>query len=459
MSISLINCIIALNFLFISIVSFYLFRRAIGTLNLLKPTPYLYAFYISILIQAFLSIHILYFVRINSVSLMHVQDSTYILSIFIVSYSIVCIPLSMILVSKILKFYPAVELNRYLSTPTTTLMHPNDTPVFHIILISVIFVTASSLISIQDAPILSLHESPQQLAIMRVDYSLRYEGSKLLKNIISTSFSKLLSYITLCYSLVTRDKRWYLLFIISFLCSTIMQASSLAKAPVALYFFSFLFVYFYVRAKMSIKYITFFIIISLILLLIFYVLTEATILPHSYQYIFGSEENILTRGIFGQIIGLPNYLEIFPRLHPYLLGSELQILRFLGFNSDTSARIAMLYSFRGDGAGVQNTFFQGSAYANFGFLGVALAPIWVGAVLQVFNYVLLRLPKNPLFIGWGVFVLYTLANCINGGFLNEFIFNTTIIAVSLFTFIIYIFTLSVSKNSKYKLYHTKLRSY
>ena len=70
--------------------------------------------------------------------------------------------------------------------------------------------------------------------------------------------------------------------------------------------------------------------------------------------------------------------------------------------------------------GVINSIFLSEAWANFGFLGIVLSPVYVGFIIGLlYNFILVS-PKTPLFLG--IYAYYSFRPTIIGGF-NDYLYN------------------------------------
>ena len=134
-------------------------------------------------------------------------------------------------------------------------------------------------------------------------------------------------------------------------------------------------------------------------------------------------------------------LEIFPNEIDYLGISSISkpISTFLyGNYSEPSTRLAMEYAFqKATEEGHMNllsTLFIGEAWANFGILGVLLAPIYIGFLLGILYYSLLLSKKTPILIGFLTYISY--GTNISSQF-NQYIYNSTVIGIVLLLILTY----------------------
>ena len=85
--------------------------------------------------------------------------------------------------------------------------------------------------------------------------------------------------------------------------------------------------------------------------------------------------------------------------------------------------------------GVMNTHFIGEAWANWGYFGLFLSPIWVGSIIQIIIILLFRMTKTPINLALITFFTIYLGMNITGGFI-AYIYNAKIISLIVIIFII-----------------------
>ena len=97
-----------------------------------------------------------------------------------------------------------------------------------------------------------------------------------------------------------------------------------------------------------------------------------------------------------------------------------------------SGRVVMtIYNAKGietNTAGVMNTVFVGEAYANFGYVGILLAPVIFGVIIGLFAYFIPCLKKTP-----GKLLLYVqmtliFTTIVEGGFV-DILYNASTIFI------------------------------
>ena len=91
--------------------------------------------------------------------------------------------------------------------------------------------------------------------------------------------------------------------------------------------------------------------------------------------------------------------------------------------------------------GVLNTIFLGEAWANFGFIGILISPLWTGFIIGVCYYMFLKLEKTPIYLGLFMYFSYKTSICAG---INDYIYNSKLLIV----FIIFLFVILSGKELK-----------
>lgn len=149
-------------------------------------------------------------------------------------------------------------------------------------------------------------------------------------------------------------------------------------------------------------------IISIRSLVLLFVIAVIILVP-MYLYFMGSSDpfsalnSIVSRGLTGQLSGAYNYQWIFPEQVDYLSGRSFPnpkgLLPFEHFplSKEVMARVHPHLIERGI-VGSQPTIYWGEVYANFGWIGVLVAPIYIGFFIFLCNW-LVSIIKDPTMKG------------------------------------------------------------
>lgn len=140
----------------------------------------------------------------------------------------------------------------------------------------------------------------------------------------------------------------------------------------------------------------------------------------------------------GQIEGLYHYLKIFPQQVDYLHGRSfpnpggifpwepirltVEVKEFVQPNLSSSGII-----------GSMPTFFWGEMYANFGYLGILIPPLFIGLSFYVIHLCFLALPRTCLVLGVYVWTLWHFQRMTGTG-LSKYLLDFTGLAVAIFLF-------------------------
>lgn len=415
-----------------TLISARLFSRAIGSLSPKELTPYSYAFWFGFMLQGVLGAYFILWGARSHPGLRFVRsESSFQLTCVIVLTALVITPVGMLVVQRA---FPRAAMNarNFLRAPIVDVGNDNRGVLVIIAFVTgILYLTAYSVF--RESPLrLSLVFGEESAALARARFEFTFAESvlsRIVRNIIGVSFSAAIGYVTFAYALWTRRRSWWLLFIVQLAPVIVFQAASLAKARVPQFIIGLVFVFVLVRGRVPARILAGAFALVVVALLGSY--AAVALDPDETGAGILAGDNLIGRIVVGQILGVPNYLEIFPYEHPFLWGSELQALSLFGTRPTTAARIAMEYlhpdGVRSRTVGVQNTFFGGHAYANFGWLGVVLAPLWVGGVMKGVELIATSFRKTPFVIGGAVWVMYQLSKAVGSGLMSEFVVNTNIL--------------------------------
>ena len=89
-------------------------------------------------------------------------------------------------------------------------------------------------------------------------------------------------------------------------------------------------------------------------------------------------------------------------------------------------------------AGVYNSLYIAEAWCNWGILGLIIAPIWVGMIIQIIYLFFIKSKKSPLLCG--MFSYFSLNIPVTGG-INDFIYNEDWVRTIFVLLFFYIFAL------------------
>jgi len=420
-----------LVFLTIIILSFYFLRSRVGIQNILQPNIY------SILILFHLVFHVYigtYLIASgysrNSVINQISNPDLIIATFYYISLSILLLYLGFKISDLFFKNKSSIVFKDFLNRPIENYNKKGENLLvflFKILLllclVSAIYVTYIN----GEVPFVKLlFNSQAELLLSRNDFNLNFKGIKLIKNVIFEQLTPLLC--LFFFALKNKNNSYKYWFYFSFLLSGYAALFSGAKSPIIVLFINLLILRYYLVGKLSSKKILKFILVILILILTIIILASGdSNLTLALEYLFN-------RVFIDEVSGTFLMFDIYPFTYDHIYFQSLSefLSNLFGVEKiDNAQRTSMLYAF-GDRAksGLFNqlsTYFLGEAWANFGFYGLIIGPIYVGFVLGFFINFIIRLKKS--FLSVSILTYFSFSSSISSQF-NNFIYNSNIIIIS-----------------------------
>lgn len=419
------------------LISYYLFKKVSGSLKLTQLNMISWIFYFNLIGQMFIS----------SVLIVNGLDDHYVINkianqdsllygYLTIQYSMIMIPLGMLTVVYLFRYkYNTNIFQKYVHSEIKPLLSIKDSyiryPLYVLSLICILSVLYV-LTKLDTIPIAAIIQGAgaEALGLIRQENSRGFQGNVYIRNIFALGLTPIVSYIAFAYYKMTKSKFDMVWFLSLAIATCLILTYNIAKSPLIFYLFGFLFLNILING--SVKKSTFysFIGIILFLLIIIYIVISEVTDPASF---FDIDSGILGRVLFSQAAGLYSIFDIFPKQVDFLGFSSMSSLINDIFNlqdSERSARIVMQYMFpskvNAGTAGVMNSLFVAEAWANFGLVGLLIAPFYVGMFLQAIFMFFITSKKTPLLLG--IFAFLSYRTPIVGGF-NEFIYNITLIVL------------------------------
>lgn len=303
-----------------------------------------------------------------------------------------------------------------------------------------ISVLAYTFYHIGSIPLLALLKgNAGELSRLRIVASREFGGNIYLRNIFALQLLPLLAFVSFAY--FQKQKNWvnFFWFILAFSAALMALSYDLQKSPMALFLTGFIFYYVWVKGKINFGKLFGITAAFVSVIVLFYAgFGNSNIQEILLQYNQGASGRVL----FSQIAGTFFSIEFFDNIRSFIgFNSFSRLVENFGFNySERSGRLIMEIinpSGIAEGtAGVQNSLFIGEAWANFGIVGLLISPLYVGFIIATLFYVLLRLPKTPLFIG--VYVFFSYKTALIGGF-NDYIYNIAYLSIFTILFVLLIY--------------------
>jgi hypothetical protein len=446
-------------------ISFVLFKKVSGSLKITQLNMISWVFFFSLLTQSFIA----------SILIVNNLDDHYIINKLInedsrvqgwisVQYVMIMVPLGMLLVVRLFGYKNNNEVfDRYVCSEITPLISNKDTYIKYplyvlsiLSVLSVIYVMQSLDVTLADVLIKGL--SFEEISIQRQLNSRAFQGNTYIRNILAIGTTPILTYIAYAYYKMTHSRSDLLLFIVLFMATFFILTYDFSKAPFVRFLFGFLLLNVLISGFIRKKVLLFlFVCFVLIFIFLYFFYAGITDISHLFTYNSG----ILGRIMITHATGVYLSFDLFPGVVEHLNFSSFSglISSMLDVELvDRSARILMInyfpYKASSETAGVINSLFIAEAWANFGLLGVLIAPIYVGVIIQLLFMFFLKMPKTPLLLGPFAFLSYS--GTINGGF-NDYLYNPSYLIIAALLFIVYL-TGKMLKRIENSLYYRKQKN-
>jgi hypothetical protein len=408
--------------LFISILvlifSSILFVKASGSLRLSHMNIISYTYY-TLIIWVFIGSIFIYYNIALSDMVSSLSESKGLFGWIGIMYMMIALPLSMIFINHILNVNANKSLIKYYRTSLEPVFNYGDAAVkWSLYLLSI---TASILLIIEVVPRLNTLPIYNRFFSNILYGSMNLYEQRMSARLFDPNTSRLMplfisiipicTYISFSYWLRSKLLRDYFWFIFLFAITVFIQVFDLAKARIMFFLIGMVIVYLLSGGKLKKKTLVIFTFVGLIgvgLTYIFFmglVIENKEIVP-----ILGILISAMSGRIFvGQIAGYYHSLDIFPTLYPFLEFSSTGRLIHELFGLDFSPDYGIITKYvlspnaivKGPlDIGHYTTFFMGEAWANFGLMGLILAPLFVGFTLQLIHIFFIQSKKTPLHIGF-----------------------------------------------------------
>ena len=430
-------------------ISFFLFKKATGTMALTELNLISFNFYYQLILQIFIGTNIVILGLDNHYMLNKITDFSLKQEVyFSVLFVLIVMPLTMWLISMVFKFKAKEEWNAYQGKEIQSLITKEDKSAFITLILftMVSFVSVVyTFISIGTVPILSMlsEAPPEEVNRLRIIASHEFAGNVYVRNILGLAMTPILSYVAYTYTVKSNFKGWKILFLILFVLSVAILTYNTAKAPVLMYILSFIFLRVLIKGKIKVKTLVIFGAAVSFLLVIFYIFFGG-----GNTTFLSINSGPIGRILLSQLSSLYFHFHYFPEIIPFLDGRGMPgfVMRMFDMESVRTSRMIMELvnpeGVRNGTAGVMNTIFTAEAYANFGWLGIIGGTIYIGVYIQLIYIFFMRVAKNPLTIALLTYLTYNLP--LTGGFF-DFIYNPGLIIVIILLISFYISSMIIQR--------------
>ena len=453
------NYIIAISIIGISA---YLFKKASGTLKINLINVSSFTFYILMAFE-FIGITLVYLGFRDHYLIRKITDNNVInITYWSMAYTMIILPIVMILANKFvfkIKDIKEVYIDN-IKKEVALESEERQKRIFILVTIGLIICFIATIYvfyCIGYIPTLKLFDSNFDFATARINSSRFFDGNIYVKNIIMLIITPLLSYVAYIYMKTTKENKWKILFVLSFILSIIVKTYDFSKSPVIYYICFFFIIEILLGKTFKLRKIIPYITIAVIIIIIFY-----TVIMGYEGKLFSLSSGPIARIIMGQASTLFLHFQAFPNQIDYLGGHSFppftKVLFGEGEYDIRSGRSVMeLYNptaVENGTAGVMSTVFIGEAYANFGYIGLFIAPIIVGMIFSSILCLYLKSKKTPLNMVLYLECFITFTTVLNAGFI-DFFYN-----IQFFVILIVIFGLKLlsCENLKENI-HTKIKQW
>lgn len=417
--------------------SFYLFKEVAGTMAITRLNMLSFLFYVPLVLMSFIG-SIFIVLQIDNhylINKIHFEETRY-FGWLAILYTMIMLPIGMLLAKKLILQSKVSSSLKSFNTKNISFSLGKKELILKSLLISLTFfgvgILAYTFLQIGSIPLIALLKgNASELSRLRIMASREFGGNVYLRNIFAIQLLPLLAFVSFAYFQKEKSFLNLFWFLLALLASIMALTYDLQKSPLALFLTGFIFFFVWVNGRINFGKLFGFSAIFLGIILFFYIgFGNSDIQQILLQYNEGASGRVL----FSQIAGTFFSFEVFDHIKPFIgFESISRVVENFGMTySERAGRLIMeIINPRGikEGtAGVQNTLFIGEAWANFGILGLLLSPIYVGFVIGTLFYLLLRLPKTPLFIGVYAFFSYKIA--LVGGF-NDYYYNIAYLSIFL----------------------------
>lgn len=413
--------------------SWYLFGRAAGSMDVRRLNLVSWTFYTSLFLEIFVGIHLAFLLDVKNANLKKATPQGLEMAYWAILYVMLSMPVAMIAVQKVV-FGGGIRhrLRTYYLAPLRPAQSPRDSGlVLFWLLLSLLSVlaTAYTYVMLDKVAWYQLLFGGGREAYLHARFEARkaFEGNVYIRNVFSELLGPLLAYIAYGYWRLYRGPRYGLWFLVAFANAFLAVNYYGAKAPTIMFLATLFFTHGIIKGRFRIGALIGLFTLAAGLVVITYALVSSSV-PLTLRY------GPLGRIFLGWLAGVPLSFDVFPSIHPFLNGASLPawMTSLWGVEHVRSGTILMqVYSkaeVQARTAVVMNSLFIAEAWANYGWYGLILAPLLVGAVLQVIYNILLRLPKSPPFVALMAYFFFGFA--ITGGFV-QFMWNAIWLALAL----------------------------
>jgi oligosaccharide repeat unit polymerase len=338
-------------------------------------------------------------------------------------YSILIMPFGMIMLNRLFKVKGRKLFDTYLKAPIEIVGSVDRNKMVLVVLtIFAVSVLAYILLNTKNIPLYTLlvEGDSNQANIDRITSRRNFGGIIYIKNLLGLIMIPVVSYYS--YILMRKYKGLFyiVIFGINLLVALILVSHDVQKAPIAFFILGFAILEVFIGGGISKKKFLTFVILPVVAILIGYSLTT----EHGIaDQLFRTNSGFYGRTFLIGYFGFPLSLELFPdiiTLETYGVGIPSFIIDKTNMNAIESARLIKMYvhpdTVNAGTGNLYSGFYMGEAWANYGYVGLVIAPLVVGFVVQSVHLFLLKSAKEPWLLAF--YVALTVKWVVGSGFVN-----------------------------------------
>lgn len=275
------------------------------------------------------------------------------------------------------------------------------------------------------------------VAEARSSMTNNFQGKYHWYNLFMIELAKIISFSFFCAFLITKRKLFFILFLISFFALVFSLTMSAQKGPLGWALIGLFMVY--AASRHQGRYPVRWLFIGG--LIVFLVTSAMYIVTGSQDGLIGAGASVVSRAFAGSIQPAYHYVEFFPKVQGYLMGGSFPnpggLFPWGGYRLTVEVMNWANPSQADSGiVGSMPTVFWGEAYANFGYIGVLVVPLFFGFFLFFIDHYFSKIKDTPIKVGFYVWMVLHYSNLSSSGFSDYLIDIKMIVLLAIFLIVI-----------------------
>jgi oligosaccharide repeat unit polymerase len=354
-----------------------------------------------------------------------------------VVYGMIAIPIGILFIYRM--FGVKTNLSTFAQKPLMPLIGKTDQSIRYALYFLGVICILSVLYSIWTSGGISMLRSAFQSAAataeIRAEIGWHYSGIDFIRQVFALMLTPILSFIFFSYWRMTRQRSCFIWFIIMFLASLTVLTFSLAKSALSFYVIGYILLLVLIDGKTTRRFTAICVCLVMIFLIMMYAVSYR---EHDISSMFSIDNfnsSIVTRLIFGQIVGIYFSFFVFPSLHAHqgLLSQSGVISSLFGWEKELPYDLVMTQTISSSSVkGLGTSLYPAEAWALFGWPGLVFCPLLLGMAIGVISWMMFRFPKTPVHVGVYAYISYKLV--ITAGFML-FFYNPELIKTLIVLFV------------------------